>query len=62
MGSFSMEIRTDEKLESTGYRCLFEYVRKEGIEPLMGLIDDVREVPSKNILIQQAVINGKTVC
>lgn len=57
-----MEIRTDEKLESTGYRCLFEYVRKEGIEPLMGLIDDVREVPSKNILIQQAVINGKTVC
>lgn len=59
IGGFDMEIKTDEKLESTGYRCLFEYVRKEGIEPLMSLIDDVRKVPSKNILIQQAVINGK---
>lgn len=42
-----MKIIASEKLESTGYRSLFEYVQKEGIEPALGLFENIEEISRK---------------
>lgn len=54
-----MEIKTCEALESTGYRCLFECVKEQGIEPVMHFIKDVNNISSRDILLRQAIMCGK---
>lgn len=46
-------------LESTGYRCLFECVKQEGIEPVLGLVQDIQDInklSNLNILVQQTIM------
>lgn len=47
------KVITSETLESTGYRCLFECVKQEGIEPIFNYVNDVRLIPSQKTLICQ---------
>ena len=54
-----MEIKTVEQLESTGYRCLFECVKQEGIEPVLGLVQDINDLPGKEILIRQTIMEKR---
>lgn len=55
-----MEIRTNIELESSGYRCLFDYIKKEGVEPTIEFFEHINQVPSDNkILIKQAILEGK---
>lgn len=42
-------------LESTGYRCLLEAVKQEGIVPVTKLIQDIRSLPSKEVLVLQTI-------
>lgn len=49
----------DKKLESTGYRCIFEYVKKEGATSLIKLMEDIKNVKSREQLIYDALILGK---
>lgn len=37
-----MKMKSKEDLESTGYRCLLECVKKEGIEPIIRLFQDIK--------------------
>lgn len=48
-----------EKSVSAGYRCLFELVKEEGIEPVMNFALDVMKIPSRADLIKQATMYGK---
>lgn len=50
-----MKVVTSEELESTGYRCLFECVKKEGIEPVTKFIQDIRNLPNKEVLVLQTI-------
>ena len=54
-----MGIKTSEELKSTGYRCLFECVQKEGIEPILNLVTAARSIPRKDILIKKAIMTGE---
>lgn len=51
-----MKIRTDKNLESTGYRCLFEYVKKEGIEPIFEYVQDIYNLPKRDTLLRQVIL------
>lgn len=54
-----MPITTEDALESTSYRLLFEYVQKEGIEPTIKFMKDMNAVLNKNnLLVKQAVLYG----
>ncbi len=54
-----MELKTNERLESTGYRCLLEGVEQYGIL-MFRFIEDYRHILSKkNTLLQQAVLYGR---
>lgn len=48
----------NKKLESTTYRCIFEYVKKEGVTPLIKLIEDIKNVKSRERLIYNALFLG----
>ena len=50
------EIKTSKYLASTGYRCLFECVKQEGIEPVLGLVQDINNLPAQEILISQTIM------
>ena len=50
------KVITEEKLVSTGYRCLFECVKKEGIEPVFNLAHDVKNLPKQDSLINQTIM------
>lgn len=52
------KVMTSESLESTGYRCLFEAIKQEGIVPVIKLIQDIRNLPSKEILVLQTIAVG----
>lgn len=54
-----MKIMTSDFLESTAYRCLFEYAKKEGIAPIFELIQDVKNLPCKSMLILQTIMEEK---
>lgn len=43
-------------LESTAYRCLFEYIKKYGTELLYDLANDAYNLPNKKDLINQAFL------
>lgn len=53
-----MKIITNEWLESTGYRCLFECMKQEGIEPVFKLVQDIKCIPDKQFLISQGILKG----
>lgn len=53
-----MKRKIGVELESTGYRCLFEGIKKEGIEPFLNLAKDIERVPQKEILIRQTLFSG----
>lgn len=54
-----MEIKKQNKLQSTGYRSLFEYVEKEGVEPALNLVKDINNLPDKEILIKQTIMGER---
>lgn len=54
-----MKVVTSEELESTGYRCLFECVKQEGIEPVFGLAQDIKNLSNPEVLVHQTVIGQK---
>lgn len=48
------------KLESSGYRSLFEYVKKEGVEPALDFFKDVNKFHcTKKSLLENSIIFGK---
>ena len=51
-----MEIKISEELESTVYRCLFEYIKQNGIESVFGLAQDIQSLPNREILVQQTIL------
>ena len=56
-----METKPHEYLQSTGYRCLFECAKQEGIESLWGLVQDIKKLPSPEILLVPTIMeNAKT--
>ena len=55
-----MEIKTTEELESSGYRCLFEYVQQESAEQVIRFIQDINKISfNKTIMLKQAIVYGK---
>ena len=49
-------------LESSGYRCLFEYIKQEGIEGMMAFIRDTYNImyyTRKEVMFKQAIVYGK---
>lgn len=55
-----MELKTSEDLESRAYRCLFEYVKKEGVEPALAFFKDIDDFYSdKNTLLRRSILFGK---
>lgn len=48
------------KLESSGYRSLFEYIKKEGVEPALDFFKDIDDFYSdKNTLLKDSILFGK---
>lgn len=54
-----MEVITSNFLESTAYRCLFEYAKKEGIAPVFELMQDIKKLPYRSMLILQTIMEEK---
>ena len=55
-----MELKTSKELESSAYRCLFEYVKKEGIEPALDFFKDIADFYSdKNTLLKNSILLGR---
>lgn len=55
-----MELKTNPELESSAYRCLFEYVKKEGVEPALEFFKDIDDFYSdKNTLLKDSILLEK---
>ncbi len=55
-----MELKTNPELESSAYRCLFEYVKKEGVEPALEFFKDIDDFYSdKNTLLRNSIFLGR---
>lgn len=55
-----MELKTSKKLGSSGYRCLFEYVKKEGVEPALDFFEDIDNFYcGKNTLLKNSIVFGE---
>lgn len=56
-----MGTKTTRPLASTGYRCLFECVKQQGIDQMLHLIQSINNISSYGMdtLLNQAIINGK---
>ncbi len=55
-----MELKTSKELESSAYRCLFEYVKKEGVEPALELFKNIDDFYSDiNTLLSDSILLGK---
>ncbi len=51
-----MEIITSEQLISTGYRFLFETIKKKGIGPVLDFVQDMEKLPKKTTLLRQTIL------
>lgn len=55
-----MELKTSKELGSSGYRCLFEYVKKEGVEPALAFFDDIDNFYcNRNTLLKNSIVFGE---
>lgn len=55
-----MELKTSKELRSSGYRCLFEYVKKEGVEPALDFFEDIDNFYcGKNTLLKNSIVFGE---
>lgn len=55
-----MKIKTSDKLESSGYRCLFEYAKQYGLEQIMHFIQDIDQIDfNEKVMLDQAILYGK---
>ncbi len=53
-----MNIITNIELESTGYKNLLEYVKNEGVDSVLNLLQDLKKISNQNLLIRQTLFNN----
>lgn len=51
-------IQTSNELESTSYRCLFEGIKENGVEPFLGLVQDIPTISRRETLIKQILFSS----
>jgi len=54
-----MEINTDERLKSSVYRCLFEFVQQEGIEKALDFFTDIDDNFRNSERLLEHAITGR---
>ncbi len=52
------QIQTSTELESTSYRCLFEGIKENGVEPFLGLVQDILTISRRETLIKQTLFSS----
>lgn len=51
-------IQTSKELESTSYRCLFEGIKENGVEPFLELVQDFKTISRREDLIKQTLFSS----
>lgn len=51
-------IQTSNELESTSYKCLFEGIKENGVEPFLKLVQDMHNISRNETLIKQTLFSS----